>query len=75
MNPTLDSQAAAEMLHIHEQTLEKMARNGEIPACKPGKAWVYLTDELLEWLREQSRKNLKPTTTGRRKKTPELSGL
>lgn len=75
MSPTLDSTEAAEMLHIHKNTLENMARDGKIPACKPGKKWVYLSEELINWLREQSRNNLKPQaakTTGTRKAIPQL---
>ena len=50
---TLDLKGAAAFLHIHEHTLERLARNGIIPGAKPGKRWVFLDVDLADWLRAQ----------------------
>lgn len=44
---TLDLVAAAELLKVHPKTLQKLARQGLVPACKMGRAWVFI-EHLLE---------------------------
>lgn len=50
---TLDLEQAAEFLHIHPVTLLNKIRAGEIPAAKPGKCWVFVDVDLVEYLRAQ----------------------
>jgi excisionase family DNA binding protein len=50
---TLDLNEAAAFLHVHPVTLKEKARAGEIPGAKPGKCWVFLDDDLADWLRSQ----------------------
>ncbi|MDE3208630.1 MAG: helix-turn-helix domain-containing protein [Pseudomonadota bacterium] len=50
---TLTLKEAAEFLHVHPVTLLRMTRNGKIPAAKPGKCWVFIDIDLLDWLRAQ----------------------
>ena len=50
---TLDLNGAATLLKIHPQTLLQKLRSGEIPAAKPGKCWVFIEEDLFEWLRSQ----------------------
>lgn len=57
MNQIVDSQGAADLLHTHAETVEAMARRGELPRCKPGRKWIFLLDELVEWVRTESKKN------------------
>lgn len=52
------SREAAAFLGIHYKSLERMARMGEVPASKCGKAWQFLLSLLDEWRREQMRSNL-----------------
>lgn len=52
---TLDLNEAAEFLRLHPHTLEAKARAGEIPGAKPGKRWVFIDDDLADWLRAQYR--------------------
>lgn len=52
---TLDLNEAAAFLHLHPHTLEAKARAGEIPGAKPGKRWVFIDDDLANWLRAQYR--------------------
>jgi excisionase family DNA binding protein len=46
----LDSDEAASLLKIHPKTLQKMARNGEIPGFQIGDLWRFRASALNEWL-------------------------
>jgi hypothetical protein len=48
---TLDLQAAAELVFLDPSTLRAKAKRGEVPAAKPGKCWVFIDVDLLDWLR------------------------
>ncbi|WP_426994491.1 helix-turn-helix domain-containing protein [Methylomonas sp. CM2] len=48
---TLDLHTAADLLHMHPSTVLAKARAGDIPAAKPGKAWVFIDDDLIAYLR------------------------
>lgn len=51
---TLNAVEAAQLLHIHPQTLKSRARAGLIPGCRVGKAWVFVESLLIEYLVAQS---------------------
>jgi excisionase family DNA binding protein len=53
MRDTLNLQEAAELLKIAETTAQELAYSGELPGAKIGRAWVFLKDDLIRWLREQ----------------------
>lgn len=48
---TLDLAEAAQLLKLHSQTVLQRARSGDIPAAKPGKCWVFVEEDLINWLR------------------------
>jgi excisionase family DNA binding protein len=50
---TLTLEQAATLLKLHPQTLLQLARAGDIPAAKPGKCWVFIQQDLIEWLRSK----------------------
>jgi excisionase family DNA binding protein len=50
---TLGIKEAASLLMVHPVTLYQMAEKGEIPAAKPGKKWVFIDVDLIQWLRSQ----------------------
>ena len=50
---TLDLLEAAKLLKLHPQTLLQRARASEIPAAKPGKCWVFIEEDLIDWIRSQ----------------------
>lgn len=52
--PTLDITEAARLLKVHPKTLQGLARAGRIPACKIGRAWVFLESMLLDHLTKLS---------------------
>ena len=41
----------ASYLRLHEQTVYKMAKNGDIPAFKVGNRWRFIQDDIDAWLR------------------------
>ena len=51
---TLGVTEAAQLLHVHPQTLMARVRAGVIPGCKVGKAWVFVESLLIEYLVAQS---------------------
>jgi excisionase family DNA binding protein len=51
--PLLDSRVAAELLHIHHKTLERMARSGAIPGYRIAGRWYFRASELDLWLNSQ----------------------
>ena len=50
---TLDLKQAANFLNMHWQTLREKARNGEIPAAKISKRWVFIKEDLVSHIRSQ----------------------
>jgi excisionase family DNA binding protein len=48
---TLRLESAAALLGISPVTLRKRAAVGTVPGYKPGKAWVFLEAELLDYLK------------------------
>lgn len=51
---TLDLAQAAQLLKVHPKTLQKLARAGQVPACKVGRAWVFVESLLLDHLVSRS---------------------
>jgi len=47
---TLTLVQAAALLKVHPKTLQRLAQAGTVPACKVGRAWVFLDGLLLEML-------------------------
>jgi Helix-turn-helix domain len=52
---TLDTKGAAELLHVSEKLCAKMAREGDIPAVWLAGQWLFLRNELINWLAERAR--------------------
>jgi excisionase family DNA binding protein len=47
----LNSEQAADLLKIHPKTLQKMARQGRVPAHRIGDLWRFRASELDECIR------------------------
>jgi hypothetical protein len=50
---TLDLKKASTLLKLHPQTVLQRARSGEIPAAKLGKCWVFIEEDLVNWIRSR----------------------
>jgi excisionase family DNA binding protein len=50
---TLDLAEASALLKLHPQTILQKARSGELPAAKLGKCWVFIQQDLIDWIRSQ----------------------
>ena len=48
---TLDLEECAEFLKVNRATALELAGKGELPGAKIGRAWVFLEDDLVEYLR------------------------
>ncbi len=48
---TYIAEEAADFLHIHKNTVQKRACSGEIKGYKPGRRWVFLEADLIEYLK------------------------
>ena len=48
--PLMTSEEAATLLQIHPKTLQRMARQGKVPAKRIGDLWRFRASELDQWL-------------------------
>src|SRR5689334_14513067 len=48
---TLSLIEAAAFLRVHREELRRRARAGQLPGAKVGRAWVFLEDDLADYLR------------------------
>lgn len=48
---TLDLHQAADFLCMNPEALRQKAKAGVIPGAKPGKCWVFLEEDLAEYIR------------------------
>ncbi len=53
--PLLDSQQAADLMHVHPETVKRRARRGEIPGMKFGKVWRFRASGLEAYIRNLMR--------------------
>jgi hypothetical protein len=54
---TLDLKQAAVLLKMHPVTLQSKAKAGKIPGAKPGKSWVFIDEDLANYIRSQYTKD------------------
>lgn len=50
---TFNLKEAAEFLKMHPETVRYRTKAGDLPGAKPGKNWVFLEEDLVEWIRNQ----------------------
>jgi len=50
--PLLDCEEAAELLHLHPESVKRLARTGRIVAAKMGGVWRFRASALETYLRE-----------------------
>ncbi|MDR9847131.1 helix-turn-helix domain-containing protein [Herbaspirillum huttiense] len=53
---TLDIDEAAEFLKINRQTALQLSQSGILPGAKIGRAWVFLEEDLKDYLRSEVKK-------------------
>jgi excisionase family DNA binding protein len=51
--PLLDSWQAAAMMNVHPKTLQKLARQGQIPGVHIGKLWRFRASVIEAWISAQ----------------------
>ena len=52
--PLLDDKQTGEMLGLHPKTLQRLARQGDIPAIRIGRYWRFRASSLNAWIDLQS---------------------
>ncbi|MDT0138059.1 helix-turn-helix domain-containing protein [Acidovorax sp. PRC11] len=76
IKPTMDLQETADTLKMHPHSVEKLIRQGDLPAGKAGRAYLLLTRDVLAYAEkiviEQtaerlSRRPTKAPSTGRKR--------
>lgn len=53
MIETLNLDQAASLLHMHKETVRERAKAGDLPGAKVGRRWVFIAEDLMQWLRSQ----------------------
>jgi excisionase family DNA binding protein len=48
---TLSLSEAAALLHMHPEEVRRRAKCGAIPGAKPGRCWIFIEDDLAEYVR------------------------
>src|ERR1700687_3927380 len=48
---TLSLTEAAALLHMHPEEVRRRAKCGAIPGAKPGRRWIFIEDDLADYLR------------------------
>jgi len=50
----LDAPTCAALLHCSVSHLLRLARDGIVPGTKVGRGWVFIEEDVVEWLRVKS---------------------
>jgi len=50
---TLNIQQAAEFLGAHKETVRRLASSAQIPGVKIGKRWIFIEQDLVEYMRSK----------------------
>ena len=70
---TFDLQECADFLKVDRTTAMKLAQQGDIVGARIGRAWVFLEDDVVAFLREQAQRQTLERIE--RQTTPNLSGV
>lgn len=52
--PLLSDVEAGELLGLHPKTVQRLSRNGELPAIRVGRYWRFRASALNTWIELQS---------------------
>jgi len=58
--PLLDSEQAGALLHVHEKTVIRWAREKRLPSMRLGKLWRFRASQLDAWLAAQAESSCQP---------------
>jgi len=56
MNEVLTVKEVADLLKLHQTTVYKMIKSGELPAFKIGSDWRFHRSQIAEWLKSRTQK-------------------
>lgn len=62
---TMGLKKGAEMLGFKStERLRQKLKKGEIPGCKPGREWVLIEEDIIQWMRDDYETYRKNTSIG-----------
>jgi excisionase family DNA binding protein len=61
--PLLSDAQAGNLLGLHPKTVQRLARDGDVPALRIGRYWRFRASELNEWLETLATGRKKPSAT------------
>lgn len=64
---TMTAEEMAELMHCTVRQVEQLTRDGDLPAVKIGRSWLYVRADVLAFLSEEGRRNAAELKS---KKTP-----
>lgn len=67
-NATVDVLGAAEILHVHPETVKDLINEGAFPAGKVGRSWVMMTRDVLAYAEKLIISQTAERLSARRKK-------
>lgn len=67
---TLNVDQCAELLNTSYTVISELAVQGELPGAKIGKSWVFLEDDIVEYLRGEVRKQQAERQRNYKRKNP-----
>lgn len=71
---TLDIDECAEFLKVKSTDVSEMARTGELPGARIGRAWVFLEEDLVDYVRTQIRNQRRERQSAQFEKRQEEEG-
>lgn len=71
---TFDTDEAAGFLKVHPNTVLQLAEHGDLPGAKIGRAWVFLVEDLVTYLREQVYEQSQQRRDGRGRRCRSVGG-
>ena len=57
---TLNAKEAASLLHLNVKRVQRLARQGKLPATRVGRKWLFVSDQLERMLASTSPQEVRP---------------
>ena len=68
--PLLTADEAALHLRVHVKTLQKLAREQQVPCVRMGKYWRFRLSSLDHWVQERENATSQPVRVSDKERTP-----
>ncbi len=68
--PLLSADEAAQHLRVHVKTLQKLAREQQVPSVRMGKYWRFRLSSLDHWVTARENQSSQPVSVSDKERTP-----